>query len=164
MRERILLTCRSFLNTPPPSRLPIMSVFPSTVSTSPFLSGEESAKPMCENVKTTMSPASMSPPCGFFVCVLLSCAKLQFSKPHALAVVGRLNVAVSRTLADFIASRTTQQTKAAHHGHDCFGSRFVAALYSFTRGPQFVPLISSTPISPFAMRQISSRSFVMAAV
>jgi hypothetical protein len=77
-----------------------------------------------------MSPAAMSFPLGLrSVLVLLSCARDQLMKSHAAAVRGRLNVSVCFTFADAIASRTTQQTKAAHHAHPTFGLSQVAALY-----------------------------------
>src|SRR5687767_8873669 len=97
-----------------------------------------------------MSPGSMSLPGLFFVSVDSSCPSDQLRSGHAPAVVGRLNDGVSLMPVAAIASRNTQQTNAAHHGQPCFGSRVVAALYSFTRGPQFVPLVSATPISAVA--------------
>ena len=160
IRLRILLTWRRLLRTAPPSRDPAPSVLPSQVVTNPLLSGAERAMPICEKVKTTMSPAWMSLPCGFFVQVVLSCARDHASKPHADAVFGRLKVAVSFTLATFIASLTTQHTKAAHHGHPV-PARSVAAWYSRTRFPLFVPLTSSTPISPTATVTIVSGNFIL---
>ena len=47
-------------------------------------------------------------------------------------------------------SFTNQQIKAAHHGQPLVESSHVAALYSSTMGPQFVPSISETPICSLA--------------
>jgi hypothetical protein len=86
------------------------------------------------------------------VVVLLSCSFDHRIKSHAPAVVGRLKVAVCLIPHFVIASLTTKQTNAAHHGHACFAFKFVAALYSSTRFPRLLFRGDSlTPISSIAL-------------
>ena len=56
MRVLMLSRERDFSNTPPPSREPAASVFPSMVRIR-SASGPRTQMPMCENLKITMSPA-----------------------------------------------------------------------------------------------------------
>ena len=91
-----------------------------------------------------MSPAFISSLVGFRKSIpFATCCLAQFSKSHAPAVLGLLNFISSPS----IASLTNQHIKAAHQGQPLSASSQVAALYSSTLGPQFVPSTSETPIS-----------------